>query len=267
MRDARAPFSGAMLLMLAAVAGPHASARAEAVAVVVSATAPGFKAGQHLGTEPISVPDGASLIFLVKSGQLVTVKGPYEGPPPAPTDRAGSAFDRLARVAGTDQSEIGGTRSLPTIANPVLDLPLDLYVATDRGRYPVYRPGEPIRIVLQTNREAYAYCWLRGADRRMLLLFPSTAAEARPLPGGLTVWLPGTGQAGLAADPAFDDSQLRCMASTTPLDQSLVDSFLAAAGQALPAVVAERLDHAMVSLGDGANGVVLTQLVLKMAPR
>lgn len=265
MRDARAPFSGAVLLAIAAAVGPHASPRAEAV--VVGATAPGFKAGQHLGTEPISVPDGASLVFLVETGQLVTVKGPYQGPPPAPSDRAGSAFDRLARIGGTDQSEIGGTRSLPTVGDLARDLPLDLYVATDRGRYPVYRAGEPIRIVLQINREAYTYCWLRGARQRVVPLFPSTAAEARPLPGGLTVQLPGVGQAGLAADPAFNDSQLRCMAGTAPLDQSLIDSFLDAAGQALPALIAERLEDALVSLGDGARGVVLAQLVLKVAPQ
>jgi hypothetical protein len=266
MHDARARLAGATILALAAVAVPQGAARAEAV--VVAATAPGFTAGQQLGNDPISVPDGASLVFLLKTGQVVTVKGPYEGPPPAPGAAGGSRFDRLARIGGTDQSEIGGTRSLPVITDLARNLPLDLYLATDRGRYPVYRPGEPIRLVLQTSRDAYTYCWLRGARQRVVPLYPSTAAEAQPLPGGLTVRLPGSGGAGVMAEPALDEAELRCMAGTTPLDQDLVESFIAAGGQALPRPVAERLDAAMVGLGGGeTRGVVLAQLVLKVAPQ
>ena len=102
----------------------------------------------------------------------------------------------------------------------------------------------------------------------MVPLFPSTAAEAQPLPGGLTVRLPGSGRAGVTAEAALDEAELRCMAGTTPLEQDLVESFIAAGGQALPGPVAERLDAAMVGLGGGeARGVVLAQLVLKVAPQ
>jgi hypothetical protein len=253
-----------MLLVLGLLAVAASAARAEAV--VVAATAPGYTAGQQLGTDPITVPDGASLVFLLKTGQVVTVKGPYEGPPPAPSSESGDRFDRLARLGGTDQSEIGGTRSLSAIADLARDLPLDLYLTTDRGRYPVYRAGEPIRLVLQTNRDAHTYCWLQDARRRVVPLFPSTAAETQPLKGGLTLRLPGTGQVGLTAEPAFDEAELRCMAGATPLEPDLVQSFLVAGGRALPGPLAQRLHAALVGSGDDTTrGVVLAQLVLKIS--
>jgi hypothetical protein len=185
MCQASTRLAAMMLLALSSLATAAGAVRAEAV--VVAATAPGYTAGQKLGTDPITVPDGATLVFLLKTGQVVTVRGPYEGPPPAATGDAGNRFDRLTRLGGTDQAEIGGTRSLSAIGNVTRNLPLDLYLATDRGRHPVYRPGEPIRLVLQTNRDAHTYCWLKDTRRRVVPLFPSTAAEAQPLQGGLTL--------------------------------------------------------------------------------
>jgi hypothetical protein len=253
-----------MLLALGSLATAAGAVRAEAV--VVAATAPGYTAGQQLGTDPITVPDGATLVFLLKTGQVVTVKGPYEGPPPAATGDAGNRFDRLTRLGGTDQAEIGGTRSLSAIGNVTRNLPLDLYLATDRGRYPVYRPGEPIRLVLQTNRDAHTYCWLKDTRRRVVPLFPNTAAEAQPLRGGLTLRLPGAGQAGVAVEQAFNKAELRCMARTAPLEPDLVQSFLAADGRALPGPVASRLEAALAGSGVGTSrDVVLAQLVLKVS--
>ena len=266
MGQAHTRLAATMLLALGSLATAADAVRAEAV--VVAATAPGYTAGQQLGTDPITVPDGATLVFLLKTGQVVTVKGPYEGPPPAPTGDAGNRFDRLTRLGGTDQIEIGGTRSLSAIDDVAHNLPLDLYLATDRGRYPVYHPGEPIRLVLQTNRDAHTYCWLRDTRRRVVPLFPSTAAEAQPLQGGLTLRLPGAGQAGVTAEPAFNEAELRCMAGAAPLEPDLVQSFLAAGGRALPRPLASRLDAALVGSGDGTSrDVVLAQLVLKVSQR
>jgi hypothetical protein len=120
--------------------------------------------------------------------------------------------------------------------------------------------------VLQTSRDAHAYCWLKDARRRVVPLFPSTAAEAQPLQGGLTLRLPGPGQAGVTAEPAFNEAELRCMAGAAPLEPDLVQSFLAAGGRALPGPLASRLDAALVGSGDGTSrDVVLAQLVLKVS--
>ena len=93
MCQAHTRLAATMLLALGSLATAAGAVRAEAV--VVAATAPGYTAGQQLGTDPITVPDGATLVFLLKTGQVVTVKGPYEGPPPAATGDAGNRFDRL----------------------------------------------------------------------------------------------------------------------------------------------------------------------------
>src|SRR5690349_19931200 len=143
MGRGRVRLAGLGLLTSAWLLGPPVGARAEAV--VIAATAPGYATGQRLGDGPIAVPDGASLVFLVETGQVVTVKGPYDGPPPAPKADAAGRLGRLARLGGTDQSQIGGTRGLANPEDLARAVPLDLYVATDRGRYPAYRPGEPAR--------------------------------------------------------------------------------------------------------------------------
>jgi hypothetical protein len=127
-----------MLLALGSLTTAADAVRAEAV--VVAATAPGYTAGQQLGTDSITVPDGATLVFLLKTGQVVTVKGPYEGPPPAPTGDAGNRFDRLTRLGGTDQAEIGDTRACRDNRSVLYQrLPkmfADLALARGDGRYP-----------------------------------------------------------------------------------------------------------------------------------
>ena len=75
MGQAHTRLAATMLLALGSLATAADAVRAEAV--VVAATAPGYTAGQQLGTDPITVPDGATLVFLLKTGQVVTVKGPY----------------------------------------------------------------------------------------------------------------------------------------------------------------------------------------------
>src|SRR5689334_21078400 len=141
MGRGRVRLAGLGMLALAWLLGTPGGAKAEAV--VIAATAPGYATGQQLGDGPIAVPDGASLVFLIETGQVVTVKGPYDGPPPAPKADAAGRLGRLARLGGTDQSQIGGTRSLGNPEDLARAVPLDLYLATDRGRYPAYRPGEP----------------------------------------------------------------------------------------------------------------------------
>ena len=42
-------------------------------------------------------------------------------------------------------------------------VPLDLYLASDRGRYPSYRRGELIELIVQTNHDAFVYCVLRDS--------------------------------------------------------------------------------------------------------
>jgi hypothetical protein len=91
-------------------------AEAPAEAVVVAGTAPGFAPGQELRGGPIAVPGGTSLVLLLETGRLVTVQGPYVGPSRAPEGDAADRLGRLARLGGTDQVELGGTRSVARVS-------------------------------------------------------------------------------------------------------------------------------------------------------
>jgi hypothetical protein len=234
--------------------------------VVIAATAPGYATGQQLGDGPVTVPDGASLVFLVETGQVVTVKGPYDGPPPAPKGDAAGRIGRLAKLGGTDQSRIGGTRSLASVDDLARDVPLDLYVATDRGRYPTYRPGETLGLILQTNRDAYAYCWLRTGRGRVMPVFPSRPEDTGALRGGQTLRLTGDAQPGVTTGTELDGAQLRCMAAPEPLEPDLVQAFVASHARALSVPLAERLDAAIIAHGRGGKvpDVVLAQLALRV---
>jgi hypothetical protein len=264
MGRARVRLAGLGLLASAWLLAAPGGARAEAV--VVAATAPGYATGQRLGDGPIAVPDGASLVFLLETGQVVTVKGPYDGPPPAPRGDATGRLGRLARLGGTDQSQIGGTRSLGSVDDLARDVPLDLYLSTDRGRYPSYRPGEALGLVLQANRDAYTYCWLRTGRGRVLPVFPARSEDTGALRGGQTLRLIGDGRPGVVAGPELDEAQLRCMATPEPLEPDLAQAFVDSHARALPAPLAERLDAAVVARDRGGKvpDVVLAQLVLKV---
>ena len=101
----------------------HATAE-QPLAVVLASTAPGYTMGQVLAAAEVAVPDGASTVFLLPSGQLITIKGPYSGlltsQQPVPRQRL------LAQLLapGQDRSEFGGTRSIE-LASSLGKLELD----------------------------------------------------------------------------------------------------------------------------------------------
>ena len=68
--------------------------------------------GQELRGGSITVPGGTSLVLLLGTGQLAAVEGPYVGPSRAPEGDAADRLGELARLGGTDRTEIGGTRSV-----------------------------------------------------------------------------------------------------------------------------------------------------------
>jgi hypothetical protein len=100
----------AALLTLGWLAGGSADSPADAL--VVAGTAPGFTPGRELRGGPIAAPGGTRLVLLLETGRLVTVEGPYVGPLRAPEGDVAGRLGGLARLGGTDRTEIGGTRSV-----------------------------------------------------------------------------------------------------------------------------------------------------------
>lgn len=131
-------------------------------------------------------------------------------------------------------------------------VPLDLYLASDHGRYPVYRPGEPARLVAQVNRDAYLYCLVRDARGETTRLFPREPGGAR-VESRAALSLPMPGMAG--------DSEVRCIASERDLAADL-PPLAQAAAEPLPEEAVTALERAIADPRQGR--VVVAQLVLRV---
>lgn len=368
-------------LALATLDSTSARADEGSIAVVLAATAPGFATGQLLRQPTIDVPDGASVTFLLASGQSVTVKGPYTGElarlRPVRTAGLGEIMS-----AGVDRSEIGGTRSFtaatpadapaaPTIdpaaggvwclppsvmprlarpADPTFDelelrdesggrevrlswtggdelawpgelaagparltvtslrtgaerhlelrvlpmskrneaaraaalslagcarqaagamerlreaiVPLDLYLASDRGRYPSYRRGELIELIVQTNHDAFVYCVLRDSRGQVLPLFPPQPAQAH-IRNGMPLRLPAAASPfALRAGPGLDGGEVRCIASEHDLARELPELAAARGPVPLTEATVAALDEALADPRQGR--VVMAQMILRV---
>ena len=66
-----------------------------------------------------------------------------------------------------------------------------LYLASDRGRHPTYRIGEPLKIVVQSNVDGYLYCFLRQGDGSTVPVFPARATDGARLEAHVPLWIPG----------------------------------------------------------------------------
>jgi hypothetical protein len=141
-------------------------------------------------------------------------------------------------------------------------VPLDVYLASDRGRYPVYHAGEPVKLVIRTNRDAYLYCLLRDARGEMRLLFPPQPDQAR-IAGDRTLTLPGLWPAAaLQAGAGLKDSEIRCIAAERDLAGLLPQ--LAGATGAVP-LLEETVTALDAVTADPRQGqIVMTQLILRV---
>jgi hypothetical protein len=83
-------------------------------AVLLSSTAPGYSPGMVVATnERFPLPDGASATLLFRSGQMLRLRGPFEGS--LQTSNGDSSVTALAeafRIQGVDAAVIGGTRTI-----------------------------------------------------------------------------------------------------------------------------------------------------------
>ncbi|HSK39385.1 MAG TPA: hypothetical protein VK943_06430, partial [Arenibaculum sp.] len=180
---------------------------------------------------------------------------------PVADDRGAHAVAMV--LAGcTSQAE----RELAALRADVV--PLDLYLATDRGRFPTYRSGEPVRLIAQTSRDAWLYCQIR--DRRGVLvpIHPPPGGEGR-VAGGRMIDLPPGGLSGPgspAAETAPGDHEVRCFASDQDLSRELPREAVRSGPVPLSRSAAAELDRALDTLPDRRpdTRVVLAQLVIRM---
>jgi len=334
-------------------------------AVLLSSTVPGYVPGMVVAsTEPLSLPDGASATFLFQSGEMLRLRGPFEGvldkQRTSPNEFSVARLVDAFRMQGVDASVIGGTRTASpgrarvaiedvqidpqrsatyclqsstsvwiarpaqeegplvlqraktsrTIAwpsgasriewppnvpiedgdqyqilkdgsakatvrfrmmpqnassgmawiadgmlrgcqdqfsDPLRRLaratgPAELWVTSDRGRRPVYRPGEPIGLTINADSGGYLYCVSMRLDGKVVPIFPAGAMNNAQLHGSVPIALPGhRKQADLVAGPSGPE-QIRCWLADRDISAELPHAMLDSAMTPLPEQLARDVD-------------------------
>lgn len=166
-------------LCLTLVLGCFVFGRASAQdAVLLTSTVPGYMPGMVVSsTDQLSVPDGATATLLLRSGEMLRVRGPFEGSlAPLKSGAANGSAAMLAemlRMQGTDAAVIGGTRSAGTArADVVLE---DVEVDSMRSGTYCLEPATSVWIT-RPGRNSTDYALRRKGSSRTLS-WPTGAAR------------------------------------------------------------------------------------------
>jgi hypothetical protein len=124
-------------LALVSATGPAA---AGAEVVVVSSSAPGLTLGQRLPAgQAVELPMGANAVFLLASGRMIAIPGPFTGPVQTPEAKGDDLLSRAALAMGRDLASLGGAR---VVGPEAPGAPQDLLIWTDRSDDLCVRPGD-----------------------------------------------------------------------------------------------------------------------------
>jgi hypothetical protein len=127
----RYPIMGRTALLAAlAVASLAVRGAIAADAVLLASTVPGYVPGMVISfADRLSLPDGASATLLFQSGEILRMRGPFEGTldqPQAKGLSGGAAtLANTFRLHGVDATVIGGTRSVGSTRPALEDVQVD----------------------------------------------------------------------------------------------------------------------------------------------
>jgi hypothetical protein len=139
-------------------------------------------------------------------------------------------------------------------------VPLDLYLSSERGLYPTYHAGEPVRLVLQTNRDAHLYCYLRRRTD-LIPIFPSPDSGGSLVRSHMPLTFPGERMPlPLSASDLGGDSEVRCFATDRDLTSDLPSGIQAFKPLGPDAV--KKLETMLDGLGQ--TRLVVAQIVLRV---
>jgi hypothetical protein len=170
--------SQAVLVLTLASASIFAGRASAEDAVLIASTVPGYVPGMVVSSnDQLRVPDGASATLLFQSGEMLRLRGPFDGtlgqPQPVVANGSAATFADMFHMRGVDATVIGGTRST---GSPRSRLALDdVQVDADRsGTYCIEpsttvwitRPGdEQGHYALRRKGSSRMLEWPQGADR------------------------------------------------------------------------------------------------------
>jgi hypothetical protein len=180
-RVGKAP--GPFLWLLSAVVGallpglPVAAAPGADDVVLLASTAPGYAPGMVVtATDPLHLPEGASMTLLFRSGQMLQMRGPFDGTlssmhSPADTDSV-TTLAGVFRMQGVDATVIGGARAIHIVG--LREAGTDIQVNPQHsGTWCVHdadliwiaRPDSDGQFALRRRGSVRAIAWPAGATR------------------------------------------------------------------------------------------------------
>lgn len=174
----------------------------------------------------------------------------------------GQGAELAMRLAGA-----GCAIQAAALLDPVREsvAPLNLYLSTDRGLYPTYRSGETVTLVLQTNRDAHVYCYLRNTRGQLTPIYPPGPSASSLVEGHHTLTLAGDRmpvplRAAEREGNLSADQDVRCFAAGRDLGADLPgrrDAFRPLTDEA-----AARLERTLNSLKQ--TELVMAQVILRV---
>jgi hypothetical protein len=280
------------LLFAAAIAAVYITAspalsKGPPAAIVVASTTPGFVPGS--GIDPavsLLVPGGTMIVVMLRSGEMLRVRGPFEGTLAPDKERQPAlALVEALRLRGTDASVIGGARSaarkeararevnIPRHAEGVYCLVPDAEVWLTTDNPPVARE----LLILARGGQRRELAWPAGAQR---IEWPQDVAiengdafvllssDERATLGSFKMRLLGTlAESEIAATLAFSgcksqaEKLLPALRESVPAETSLQRAPAGAVvpGKALAAVAQPSHDGELLCIGidDEGGGTVL----------
>lgn len=165
------------LALLLRCALPGQAAAAES-AVVLSATAPGYAPGMVIGPgDRLRLPEGASVTLLLRSGQMLKLRGPTETAldraEPARQDASATALAEAFRLRGIDATALGGTRTAALGRRPAR--PGEVAVELERSGTWCIGPSDTVWLTRPATEPGELGLRRRGSLRR--LAWPAGAAR------------------------------------------------------------------------------------------
>ncbi|HLZ67050.1 MAG TPA: hypothetical protein VKQ29_12525 [Aliidongia sp.] len=167
-----------VLLVVAVFALAMGLAHAED-AVVISSTVPEQVPGLIVNdTQVLSLPAGGSASLLLRSGQMVRIRGPFEGKlaaaTPASAATGATGLIEALRGQGIDASVIGAGRSAAPSARQAME---GQSVAVDPEQSAIYCVGPTDTVWLSRPRTLKGPVRLRRAQSTREVTWPSGAAK------------------------------------------------------------------------------------------
>jgi hypothetical protein len=169
--------TGAVALAGAALISFSSHAARSDDAVILASTVPGYIPGMVVAPgDPLRLPEGASATLLLQSGEMLRVRGPFEGALAkvrAEQRQSASGLADAFRLTGADATVIGGTRTLMAAPDDFVseDIVIDprhsgTWCLPSQPSVWLTRPASDARsFALKRKRTVHPIAWPHGAER------------------------------------------------------------------------------------------------------